>query len=139
MAISKMNVPLGTGGRVSWQAVGKRARETRIAAMFLCGETEGSKQRKWAETNQVRNYLTHKWFLNKQPDLTITMELPRIMKHKSLSTWNPATNDQNTNYSILFHLYADLLIVEQRKLYLTNIGGEIELEDKRKTLIVRDE
>lgn len=67
------------------------------------------------------------------------MELPRIMKHKSLSTWNPATNDQNTNYSILFHLYADLLIVEQRKLYLTNIGGEIELEDKRKTLIVRDE
>ena len=35
VAISKMNVALGTGGRVSWQSVEKWVRKTSIIAMFL--------------------------------------------------------------------------------------------------------
>ena len=37
VAISKMNVALGTGGRVSWQSVEKWVRKTSIIAMFLLG------------------------------------------------------------------------------------------------------
>jgi hypothetical protein len=38
VAISKMNVALGTGGRVSWQSVEKWVRKTSIIAMFLLGK-----------------------------------------------------------------------------------------------------
>jgi len=38
VAISKMNVALGTGGRVSWQSVEKWVRKTSIIAMFLRGK-----------------------------------------------------------------------------------------------------
>jgi hypothetical protein len=38
VAISKMNVTLGTGGSVSWQSVEKWVRKTSIIAMFLLGK-----------------------------------------------------------------------------------------------------
>jgi hypothetical protein len=58
VAISKMNVPLGSGGRVLWQSLEKWTRKASIVAQVLRVRRKRKKQRKWGERNGIRNHQT---------------------------------------------------------------------------------